>query len=378
MSDADDFPQDPLNRSVESPPSHLPAPKRKKNKPRKGLSPDRVISKCMHTGTKEMADIENFYKRSRFQSIAYLNFLTLLRASNRISEIQSPAQVSLIFVKLYKPGKLITLEQINSSQLTLFNWNELSETLHAASINYDLFPESTLVKMEKEDLSESAVADTKVGDFEPQSGFSTVVSSLREECARSVDGAINNCASSYPNLVHLLSVPPYILAFGALFLSYAIYRISRDIVLTVKFWVGAIVGFLFERHYKVHKYSPHSAKRRSAHRVVRYTGEVECGPEPLTLEKNTTGTRKRVTKPRVEPAPPKCQPQSGILPDDGAKYLGKVVPKKGNVPDKPASAPGTSVHNSGTNQTLPRVAPPKEPKKKDSNDGLLNGFGVGI
>ena len=138
----------------------------------------------------------------------------------------------------------------------------------------------------------------------------------------------------------------------------------------------------------------HSLKPVNPNRAAVAHKYGNCKPQSSKKRKReivkTTKPEAHKAEVKVENDPPRSNsrkagtyaPQSGISPDDGAKFLGKVTPKSGLPPDKPASqdAPGITTVLNGLPNAVSRVAPPKPPKpsRKDPNDGFLNGFSVGL
>ena len=365
-----------------------------KSKPR---SPDKILSTALHHEKRNLAEIQNQYNNNRFRSLAYINFVTTLQVSRHLQSVKSYQQVDVLFDKLYHHGKLISLQQINALDSLHFEWPDEDTP---PKINYALFPLATPLESEEEKM-------------EPQSGFLPPSSPIFEECQKAVNASLDEYVAQYPQLAQFLTAPSYAIVLGLAFFTFVIYRICRDLVLSVKFVLGFTSGFIVKQHSSSRNYSPQSSMKKrkkskttktAAHKAkvkaeydLYYSHLKQAGcytPQSGSLDTAKTYSQYLSKIATVAAAfvslatliadnrkKDSYSPQSGLESDDGAKFLGKVTPKFGSQPDKPATsgAPGISTVLNGKNLfQQPRVAPPKPISKKDPNDGPLNGFGIGI
>jgi len=369
-----------------------PPAKLLKFKPR---SPDKILSTALHHEKRNLAQIQNHYNNSRFRSLAYINFVTTLQVSRHLQSIKSYQQVDVLFDKLYQHGKLISLQQINALESSNFDWPDADMP---PMINYPLFPLAIPLESVEEKM-------------EPQSGFVPPSSPIFEECQKAVNASLDEYVAYYPQLAQLLTAPTYALVLGIVFFIFVIYRICRDLVLSVKFVLGFSSGFLVKHHSSSRKYSPQSSKKKSkkskitkteaykakvkAEYDLYYSNLKQAGcyvPQSGSIETAKTFSQYLSKVATVAAAlvslatlvidsrkKDSYSPQSGLDSDDGAKFLGKVTPKVGSTPDKPATAgaPGITSILKRTSNVQPSQQQPKI-SRKDPNDGPLNGFGVGI
>jgi hypothetical protein len=245
-----------------------------------------------------------------------------------------------------------------------------------ATINHDLFPYQeqaskarpslpTLVNgnLFLNTLGWNAPPQMGMPDYEPHSG------SL-ETCANLLDSYDKVVASPlYGQVISLLKWENPLLSTAALLATSLALFIIKTCVMTFNFLFGCLIGVIFINKPSPYKYSPQSGRLDNFKTFTKILSKASTIVSAIlavivTLSKDQGKTVAYT-------------PHSGITPDDGAKFLGKVVPKTGNVPDMPDSTPGVTAINSRHTQVLPRTAPPKN-SKKDPNDGPLNGFGIGL
>jgi hypothetical protein len=236
------------------------------------------------------------------------------------------------------------------------------------TINFEHFPAANIPAIERSIKRARAVNEPTppqlgMPDYEPQSG------SL-ETCANLLDSYDKVVASPlYGQVISLLKWEKPLLSTAALLATSFALFVIKTCVMTFHFLFGCLIGVIFINKPPSYKYAPQSGRLDNFKTFTQVLSKASTIVSAIlavivTLSKNPN---KAVA----------YSPHSGLTPDDGAKFLGKVVPKTGNVPDMPDSTPGVTALNSVRNQVFPRTAPPKI-SKKDPNDGPLNGFGIGI
>lgn len=160
--------------------------------------------------------------------------------------------------------------------------------------------------------------------YTPQSGVLEACDSVSEMLDELVD------SSTFAQLSDLCTFRRPLLSVVVLSLVVLAVQVFRYTVLTVNFLSGLLLGVLFGKPKLKYQYVPQAS--------------------PLTS-------------------------------DDGLAFTGKKtastsMPTSANAPGMSVS-PTTGWGQTTPNSAQPRVAPPKQ-SKKDPNDGMLNGFGIGI
>lgn len=170
------------------------------------------------------------------------------------------------------------------------------------------------------------------------------------------------------------------------FVSICLMRGLYALAMSLKFWIGVFFGiFTYSYERQIRKsYKPQSGSLKirgdQVSRIARLlitAGQLIAGAVSFVSLLFSFQKHEAIG----------YEPQAAPLsPDDGAAFTGKKVV---SVP-KPTSTsePGTTqtftlgwsggIKGSGSStDAAPRTTPPK-PIKKDPNNGLLNGFGIGI
>lgn len=170
------------------------------------------------------------------------------------------------------------------------------------------------------------------------------------------------------------------------FVSLCLIRGLYALAMSLKFWMGVFFGaFTYSYERQIRKsYSPQSGTFKTKGEYISRVAKLF-----ITAGQLITGAVSFVTlflslqKYESIGYEPQAAP---LASDDGAAFTGKktVSAPKPTTTSEPGTTQtftlgwsnGVKGGGSSTN-TAPRVTPPK-PSKKDVNDGILNGFGVGI
>lgn len=169
-----------------------------------------------------------------------------------------------------------------------------------------------------------------------QESFHTKLQRYQEQIASGEEGLAQLLL---PPFLKIFTLESYVYSLLGLFLLYALYRLVRDVLLTVNCCLGILLGSFLPS--------------------IKISYDKQCNKKLYNFV-----------------------PQSGVLgSDDGAAFTGTKKPASAKVDAPPKATPGVSIKQGmQMPQQMPQkeVKPPKGFPPKTEQFGSLNGFGAGI